>query len=70
MILVLSAVSTVSPNYLLLKSQECEVKKVIVNNDNMTFPYKIKVHKCVGSCNDVENSYDKVGFLILLKILV
>ena len=26
----------------------------------MTFPYKIKVDKCVGSCNDVENPYFKV----------
>ena len=26
----------------------------------MTFPYKIKVDKCVGNCNDVENPYFKV----------
>ena len=26
----------------------------------MTFPYNIKVDKCVGSCNDVNNSYFKV----------
>ena len=26
----------------------------------MTFPYKILVDKCVGSCNDIENSYFKV----------
>ena len=26
----------------------------------MTFPYKIKVDKCVGSCNDVSNPYFKV----------
>ena len=48
MILVLSAISTVSPNCLLLKNQECEIRKVIVNSDCMTFPYKIKVDKCVG----------------------
>ena len=36
-----------------LKSQECKVRKVIVNSDYMTFPYKIKVDKCIGSCNDV-----------------
>ena len=52
-ILVLSTISAVSPNCLLLKNQECEVRKVIVNSDYMTFPYKIKVDKCVGSCNDV-----------------
>ena len=26
----------------------------------MTFPYKILVDKCIGSCNDVENPYFKV----------
>ena len=26
----------------------------------MTFPYKIKVGKCIGSCNDVEDPYFKV----------
>ena len=60
MILVLSTISTVSPNCLLLKNQECKVRKVIIDNDYMTFPYKIEVDKCVGSCNDVENPYFKV----------
>ena len=36
---------------LLLKNQECSVRKVIIDNDYMTFPYKIKVDKCTGSCN-------------------
>ena len=26
----------------------------------MTFPYKIKVDKCIGSCNDKDNPYFKV----------
>ena len=25
----------------------------------MTFPYKIKVDRCVGSCNDMDNPYYK-----------
>ena len=36
----------------------------------MTFPYKIKVNKRVGSCNDVENPYLKFVYLMLLKISV
>ena len=32
-----------SKNCFLLKNQECKVRKVIVDNDCMTFPYKIKV---------------------------
>ena len=33
----------------------------------MTFPYKIKVDKCVGSCNDVNNPYFKVSTPDILK---
>ena len=65
--LVLSTISAVSGNFLqnspyclLPKNQECKIRKMIVDNDYMTFPYKIKVDKCVGSCNDVENPYFKV----------
>ena len=43
----------------MLKNQECSARKVIVDNDYMTFPYKIKVDKCIGSCNDKDNPYFK-----------
>ena len=59
----------VSPYSLLLKKQKCTVRKVVVDNIYMTFPYKIKVDKCVGSCNDVELIL-KFVYLILLKISV
>ena len=57
----------VSPYSLLLKKQKCTVRKVVVDNIYMTFPYKIKVDKCVGSCNDVENSYFKVCLPDIVK---
>ena len=59
-ILVLSAISAVSPNCLLLKNQECKIKKVIVDNDYVTLPYKIKVDECVRNCNDINNPYFNV----------
>ena len=59
-ILVLSTMAAVSSNCLLLKNQECEVRKVIVNSDYMTSPYKIGVNRYVGSCNDLNNPYFKV----------
>ena len=58
-ILVLLAISA-SPYCLLLKNQKRAIRKVVVDNDYITFPYKIKVDECVGSCNDVENPYFKV----------
>ena len=51
---------TNSKNCLLLNDQKCDVKKVIVDNDYMTFPYKIKVDRCIGSCNNIINPYSKV----------
>ena len=42
-----------------LKKQEFTVRKVIIDNDYMTFPYKIGVDS-IGSCNNKDNSYFKV----------
>ena len=44
------------PSCYLLKNKECKVTKVIVDNDYMTFPYKILFDRCIGSVNDKENS--------------
>ena len=44
----------------LLKNQECKVRKATIDNDDMTFPYKIGVDRCIGSCNDKVNPYFKV----------
>ena len=44
MISVMSAI-TASSYCLLLKNQKCKVRKAIIDNDYMTFPYKIKVDK-------------------------
>ena len=64
-----SSVLTVT-NCLLLKNQECKVRKVIIDNGNMTFPYKIEVDKCVGRCNDKDNPYFKVCTPNIAKISV
>ena len=44
---------------LLLKNQDCAIRKVIIDNDYMTFPYKIGADRCIGSCNDKDNPYFK-----------
>ena len=51
---------TQAKNCFLLNDQKFSVKKVIVDSDYMTFPNKIKVDKCVGSCKDVANPFFKV----------
>ena len=42
---------------LLLKNQEYAVIKLIIDNDYITFPYKIRVDRCIGSCNDKDNLF-------------
>ena len=32
---------------LFLKNQECRVRKVIVDNDYMIFPFKIAINRCI-----------------------
>ena len=32
---------------LLLENQECAVRKVIIDNDYMTFPFKIGADRCI-----------------------
>ena len=43
-----------------IKNSSIVIIVIIILNDYMTFPYKIKVDKCVGSCNDKGNPYFKV----------
>ena len=45
---------------LFLKNQECTVRKVIIDNDDMNFPYKIEVDRYIGSCNSKNNPYCKI----------
>ena len=68
-IFVLMSVSSVmtNKNCLLLKNEECKVRKVIIDDDYMTFPYKSVVNRCVGSCNDASNPYFKVCSLDIVK---
>ena len=69
LILVLMSVSSVfmSQKYVSLKNKECKVRKVIVDNEYMSFPYKIEVNRCVGSCNNINNPYSKVCIPDVIK---
>ena len=56
---------------ILLENQECRVRNVIVDNDYMTFPCKIEVDRCIGSCNSkIKFLTIKFVYQIVLKILV
>ena len=58
-IILISSIPLISGYCLLLKNQGCKVRKVITDNDYMTFPYKTGVGRCIGSCNN-KNPYYKI----------
>ena len=53
-----------------LENQKCKVRKVIIDNDYMTFPYKIDVNRCVRSCNDQDNPYFKACTPDFVKTII
>ena len=46
-----------------MKNQECKVRPEIVsiNNNNLVFhPFSIKINKCSGNCNNINDSYERI----------
>ena len=43
--------------------QKCEVRSEIINiniNEQVFYPYSIKINKCKGSCNTINDPYVKI----------
>ena len=46
-----------------LKNQECKVRPKIadiISNKPIFYPFSIKINKCSGSCNNINNPYSKI----------
>ena len=50
-----------------LKNQECKVRKEIMKNDCITYPYSIRVNRCNGNCNNINNPYSRVCLPNIVK---
>ena len=51
-----------------IKNQECKARREIVNvnsNNPIFYPFSIKISKCSGNCNNINDPYAKVVLLIL-----
>ena len=58
-----SLVSATPLSCISLKNQECKVRPKIadINSNNPIFyPFSIKINKCSGSCNNINNPYAKI----------
>ena len=66
-----SLLNAIPLNCISMKNQECKTRPqaVNVNSNNPTFyPFSIKIRKCSGNCNNIDDPYSKFVFLILEKI--
>ena len=51
-----------------MKNQECKIRLRIINinsNNPIFYPFSIKINKCSGNCNNINNPYAKYLFLML-----
>ena len=58
-----SLVSAIPLSCISLKNQECKVRPKIadINSNNPIFyPFNIKINKCSGNCNNINNPYVKI----------
>ena len=47
----------------LVNNQECKIRPEIINlntNESKFYPYSIKINKCKGSCNTINDPYAKI----------
>ena len=62
--LFLSNLVTATPlNCISLKNQKCKIRPKIADidiNNRIYYPFSIKINKCSGSCNNINNSYAKI----------
>ena len=59
---VLSSSITGALNFVLMNNQECKVRPKIVDinsNNPMFHPFSIKINKCSGNCNNINDPYVK-----------
>ena len=55
-----------------IKNEECKIRPEIVNinsNDPIFYPFSIKVNKCNGNCNNINDPYARICVPDIVKNL-
>ena len=55
-----------------ITNQECKVRSEIINinsNNPIFYPFSIKINKCSGNCNNINNPYAKICVPDIIKDL-
>ena len=67
-----NALNETSLNCILMKNQECKTRPEVINinsNNPIFYPFSIKINKCSGYCNNINNPYAKVCVPDVIKDL-
>ena len=59
-------------NCISMKNQECKTRPQIFNinsNNPILYPFSIKINKCSGNCNNINNPYAKICVRDVIKDL-
>ena len=55
-----------------MKNQECKTRPQVINinsNNPIFYPFSIKIYKCSGNCNKINNPYAKICVPDVIKDL-
>ena len=58
-----NVLSVISLECVSMNNQECKIRSEIINTNNNEpafYPFSIKVNKCSGSCNNINDPYAKL----------
>ena len=64
--------NTIQLNCISMKNQECKTRLQIINinsNNRILYPFSIKINKCSGNCNNINNPYDTICLPDVIKDL-
>ena len=59
-------------NCISMKNQKCKARPKVINinnNNPMFYPFSIKINKCSGNCNNINNPYAKICVPDVIKDL-
>ena len=58
-----TSLNAISLNCISMKNQECKTRPPVINingNNPIFYPFSIKINKCSGNCNNINNAYAKI----------
>ena len=67
-----TSLNAIPLNFISMKNQECKTRLEVINinsNNPIFYPFSIKINKCSGNCNNINNLYAKMCVPDVIKHL-